>query len=124
MCPYNGPIFGFCQSEYCPEIFNLTAITKAIFQSMSRGVQLFKLYCGIDLGVAHFFIIITSAKLYTGGEGSKADVHFFQNAEMMDIFLAKSSFHCFFYSYAFGERGGGMQKEYVLYARENDEENC
>ena len=29
---------------------------------------------------------------------------------MMDIFLAKSSFHCFFYSYAFGEREGVCKK--------------
>ena len=40
-----------------------------------------------------------------------------------DIISAKSSFYCILFVRFSGRGGRGLQKEYIVYARENDEKN-
>ena len=75
------------------------------------------------LKVVHFFSSLSRAyKTYTGGEGvgSKVDVCFYQNLKMTILF--HQNHHCIaVLSVLFWGEGEGLQKEYVFYARENDE---
>ena len=66
------------------------------------------------LGVIHCFIIIASV----GERGPKTDKHSFQNLKMTVLFHQNHHFIGFF---LFVHFWGGLQKEYVLYARENNE---
>ena len=54
------------------------------------------------------------------GRGSEAGVHFFQNSKMTILFKQNHNLIEFLFVRFWGERGG-LQKEYVLYAHENDE---
>ena len=72
-------------------------------------------------GPSIFFIIITSVKTHAWGRrGSKVDVRFFQNLKMTILFQQNHHFIVLLFLRFWGE-GGGLQKEYVLYAPENDE---
>ena len=66
-----------------------------------------------------FFSLLSRAyKTYAVGRGSKEDVRFFQNSKMTILFQQNHHFIGFFIRTLLV---GGVQKQYVLYARENYE---
>ena len=59
---------------------------------------------------------------YAAGRGSKEGVRFFQNMKMT-MYFSKIINLLLFFIRTLLEEGGGLQNKYVLYTRENDEEN-
>ena len=73
------------------------------------------------LGDHPFFPSSQAFNMYAGGRGD--ELFIFQNLKMTILFQQNHHFLGLFFNHFvhFWGEGGGLQKEYVLYTRENDE---